>query len=55
MSDGGNCDTQGIITAKYNELDIFIDSLDIETNILTDSLNNWKVFNDLRKFIFTVE
>ena len=52
---GQLCGTQGITPAKNNELGIFIASLDMETNTLTECLNNWKIFNHLRKFIFTVK
>jgi hypothetical protein len=37
---GQLCDTQGITPEKHNELDMFIDSLYMETNTLTYSLNN---------------
>lgn len=36
------------------ELGISIDALDMNTNTLTDSLNNWIIFGHLRKLIFIV-
>lgn len=40
ITDRYNTDTKGINPKEHMELDISIDALDINTNTLTDSLNN---------------